>query len=71
MPTVRIGNVPDVCNHPDHSPAWGVVFPPGKYQHTCPRCGMVTYFTISRVYCSATQPSLGSACEIPANVRYD
>ena len=53
MPERRIDQfaMPEVltikpCRHPDHEPAKMVVRPPGLYEHSCPGCGALTYFTV-------------------------
>lgn len=48
MPTRRIdGPTPSrPCAHPEHNPPMFQVFLPGRYEHTCPGCGAVQYFTV-------------------------
>ena len=58
MPTKKIGDIYDndtkiwvyeeekTCLHPEHHPPQFMVFTPGKYIHTCPKCGKVTKFEI-------------------------
>ena len=35
------------CFHPEHRPPAHQVFRPGRYEHTCPACGKVTFFTVN------------------------
>lgn len=37
---------PSICRHPDHNPPAHIVFKPGIYEHTCPKCGSITSFTV-------------------------
>lgn len=34
------------CTDPSHNPPSMMVFEEGHYEHTCPRCGHVTHFTV-------------------------
>lgn len=34
------------CQHPEHVPPGMIVLEPGRYEHTCPGCGRVIYFTV-------------------------
>lgn len=34
------------CQDPDHNPPSMMVWEPGTYEHTCPRCGMKMQFTV-------------------------
>ncbi len=51
MPTRRLPDIKQCnhcnhCNHPDHNPHSHRVFEPGRYEHECPKCGHVQYFTV-------------------------
>lgn len=50
MPTRKISGpndrLPRRCRHPEHSPPSMCVFEPGTYEHECPACYAVTYFTV-------------------------
>ena len=54
MATERVGDIESphggdrFCRHPEHEPAKHVVLPPGRYRHTCPKCGRVLYFTVDK-----------------------
>ena len=37
-----------ICTHPDHGLPLLMVFPPGVYEHTCPRCGAKQVFRVER-----------------------
>ena len=41
----------DTCRHPEHNPATMIVLKPGRYEHTCPRCGEVQGFDVPLVTC--------------------
>lgn len=34
------------CRNPDHDPPSMRLFPPGRYEHTCPECGKKQRFTV-------------------------
>jgi hypothetical protein len=34
------------CGHPEHDPPEMIVYEPGEYEHTCPKCGRVFRFVI-------------------------
>lgn len=64
MPTKRLPDPPDrdfkwvhkseiPCFHPEHRPPQHQVFRPGRYIHTCPACGHVTYFKVASVHSGA------------------
>lgn len=49
-----------VCRSPEHRPPSMMVYPPGRYEWTCPVCGEKTFFTVPLVTCSAwTKQSSG------------
>ena len=60
MPTKKIAELPEVCQHPEHEPPRHQVFTDGVYEHTCPACGHVTVFTVRNVRCEhhETPPAL-------------
>ncbi len=37
------------CSHPEHEPPKNICLSPGVYEHTCPNCGGVIYFTVPLV----------------------
>jgi hypothetical protein len=39
------------CLDPDHKPPTMVVWDPGEYEHTCPRCGRITKFVVPMREC--------------------
>lgn len=45
-----IAPLPDAvaCSHPLHEPPRHAVFPPGVYEHTCPKCGSIGTYIIPR-----------------------
>jgi hypothetical protein len=49
MPTVKIGEVLEPCQDPEHRPPGHRVFEPGIYEHTCPKCGEKTVFVVHRM----------------------
>lgn len=48
MPTRKLEEweMPKQCNDPDHDVPTMQYFPPGTYEHECPKCGKKTQFTI-------------------------
>ena len=38
-----------VCRSPEHNPPGMMVYRPGTYEWTCPKCGDVTSFTVPLV----------------------
>lgn len=58
MPTKKIADLEDptkiwsrkipLCEDPEHNPPTHMVFEPGVYEHTCPRCGAKRTFTVHR-----------------------
>lgn len=50
MPTRKIRDLDpqQTCRDPDHDPPKHMVYPVGVYEHTCPTCGKVTVFTVTR-----------------------
>ena len=50
MPTRKVADAPTPpCRHWGHAPPTMRVFAPGTYEHTCPKCGQVTVFTVRGV----------------------
>jgi hypothetical protein len=51
MPTKKIADSPEsrVCLNPEHNPPKFRVWSPGRYEHTCPGCGFVQFFTVPRI----------------------
>lgn len=47
----KIGEVNPPCIHPEHYPPSMIVLPAGRYEHSCPRCGQRTTFTVQSNYC--------------------
>lgn len=45
-PTVYTGSIDPPCNHPEHNPPMFMVYPPGRWRHTCPACGKVQEFEV-------------------------
>lgn len=43
------------CNHREHEPPSMVYLKPGRYEHTCPGCGHVTYFSVPEVQCAGIE----------------
>lgn len=39
------------CLSPEHNPPSHMVFEPGTYEYTCPKCGKVTIFTVPLITC--------------------
>lgn len=39
----------ETCTSPEHNPPMHMVYRPGHYEHTCPRCGHVQSFTVRGV----------------------
>jgi len=48
MPTKKIADLPSrgECQSKEHSPAIHLFLESGIYEHTCPKCGKVTRFTV-------------------------
>jgi hypothetical protein len=44
------------CLDPDHRPPTMVVWDPGEYEHTCPRCGNIIKFIVPVRECMNTKP---------------
>lgn len=47
--TVRIGDVPgqtEVCRDSEHNLPSYIVYTPGTWQHTCPKCGKKIVFVV-------------------------
>ena len=51
MPLKKIRDAPFICTDPEHNPPSHIVLPNGVYEHTCPRCGKVTTFTVANPTC--------------------
>ncbi len=62
MPTKKIRGLPEydkegmrqidmeeICRDPEHNPPSMMVYPPGVYEHTCPRCEEKKTFTVRPV----------------------
>ena len=46
LPDVKPWVSPKPCPSPEHKPPGMIVLEPGRYKHTCPLCGKVTFFRI-------------------------
>lgn len=50
MPTRKVKDKDEwklkICRDREHSPPGMMVFEEGSYEHECPRCHHITYFTI-------------------------
>lgn len=58
LPDSEIWKQFERCTHPDHNPPDMRVFEPGTYEHTCPRCGTITIFTVPpKPSLSVTKPN--------------
>lgn len=42
-----------VCRSPEHKPPGMMVYPPGRYEWTCPKCGETTVFNVALVTCGS------------------
>lgn len=50
MPTKKIADLPEgFCLSSEHDPPKHMLYRPGIYEHTCPRCGKVQRFTVTGV----------------------
>lgn len=50
-PLERIERFDPPCMDPQHNPPNCIVLEPGRYRHTCPRCGRQVEFDVPAVYC--------------------
>lgn len=48
MPTKKIQDLAKLCLNPCHNPPGHMVYESGVYEHTCPGCGAVKIFTVTR-----------------------
>jgi len=50
MPTRKLPDSVKIefCRDPDHNPSSFMVYEPGHYEHTCPKCGKIQKFIISK-----------------------
>lgn len=46
------------CDSPSHRPPSHMVYEPGVYRWTCPQCGHVTTFTVSRPTLGMNYPEI-------------
>lgn len=44
-----------ICRSPEHNPPSMMVYPPGRYEWTCPVCGASTFFSVPLVTCSPVE----------------
>lgn len=49
MPLERVKEPELPCLHPEHAPPAHMVYRPGTYRYTCPRCGKVTTFAVPAI----------------------
>ena len=49
--TRKIADTPKIkiCHHPEHNPPIMRHFPAGSYEHKCPQCGKITFFTVPEI----------------------
>lgn len=48
MPLEKIAEDRPPCRHREHDPPRYIVLDPGLYRYTCPQCGHVTVFRVTR-----------------------
>ena len=47
----KVADVEEPCMSPAHNPPTMILLEPGVYEYTCPNCGKVTRFSVSRTIC--------------------